>query len=492
MTSIRTKLFLNISLLILVFVVISWSFSAFALEDLYLWQKKRSAIESARHIESLYNSDMPNISLELERIGNSLGAGIIIVSQEGYIKHSSFERILSQKSVEYPDHPRTAKRREPPPVVLLSHENVDENSVIELSRDQPLNIDFLILKRQLPNNDMLEIRLPLAAVAESAYYTGNVMAVIGLLFILAGSAWAFAFAKKFATPLRELSSVAQSISQLDFSQKCHVDSNDEVGTLGRSINNLSFQLNKAIDDLNRKNQRLKADVEKERSLDKLRKNFISSVSHELKTPISLILGYAEGLRENVAQGEDDKNYYCSVIMDEAEKMDRLVRDLLDLSQVESGYFRLERANFDLSLLINDITLKYQTVLLEKNINLQIAPLAPLLVNGDELRIEQVIVNLLNNAIDHAENGNTIRLYGETVSDKIRIYIFNTGKHIPADSIHNLWLSFYKVDKARTRGLGGYGLGLSIVRAIQELHGNAYGVGNVEGGVIFWFDLDQSV
>jgi signal transduction histidine kinase len=484
-------------MLIIIFVLISWGCSAFVLEDLYIWQKKRSVIDSAQTIDSLYTLNTSNISLELERIGNKLGAGIIIVSQEGYIKHSSFERIISQRFPEYPNFLRTAdadpppRRREPPSILLNSHEESDGNSVIELRRDQPLNIDFMVLKRRLQNNDILEIRLPLAAVSESAYYASNFMAAIGLLSILAGSVWAFAFARKFTTPMRELSNVAQSISQLDFSQKCHIGSNDEVGALGRSINNLSFQLNKAIYDLNLKNQQLAADVEKERSLDKLRKNFISSVSHELKTPISLILGYAEGLKENVAQGEEGKNYYCSVIMDEAEKMDRLVKDLLDLSQIESGYFRLERTNFDFSLLLNDITLKYKTVLLEKGINLQIEAPSPLLANGDELRIEQVIVNLLNNAIDHVESGTSIRIGLEEHSDKIRAYIFNSGKHIPTGSLSNLWLSFYKVDKARTRGFGGYGLGLSIVRAIQELHGNAYGVENVEGGVIFWFELDKA-
>lgn len=173
-------------------------------------------------------------------------------------------------------------------------------------------------------------------------------------------------------------------------------------------------------------------------------------------------------------------------------MDKLVKDLLDLSQIESGYFRLEKTTFDLASLLDDIIFRYRSVLAEKNITLTTEKPSSLLVNGDALRIEQVIVNLLNNAIDHVENPNIIRISVSESPEKIKVCVYNTGKHIPEDSLDNLWLSFYKVDTARTRDLGGYGLGLSIVRAIQELHGNAYGVANVEGGVVFWFDLDKAV
>jgi signal transduction histidine kinase len=493
MTSIRTKLFRNISLLVLFFVLISWGISTLFLEDFYLWQKKRNIIENARAIDALYTTQAPDVSLELERIGNSLGAGLIIFNQEGYVKYSSFGRMMHHDRLPQAAHsgPNLRIPKPPPPLVLKSREEIDDKSFIVLEQDQAVTINFLALQRRLYNNDVLEIRLPLAAVSESASYASHFMALTGLLSILAGSVWAFLFAKKFTVPLLELSQVAQSISQLDFSQKCNISSADEVGKLGNSINNLSLQLNKAISELNHRNQQLMADVEKERRLDKLRKNFISSVSHELKTPISLILGYAEGLRENVAHDEDSKNYYCSVIVDEAEKMDHLVKDLLDLSQIESGYFRLEKTNFDLSLLLDDIAAKYQGMLQERNIRLTIEKEAPVLATGDELRIEQVIVNLLNNAIDHAENMKIIQISIIQGKNKLRICIDNTGKHIPDDSLNNLWLSFYKVDNARTRGLGGYGLGLSIVRAIQELHGNAYGVENIDGGVRFWFEIDKA-
>lgn len=500
MNSIRTRLFFNIGLLLAFFLLVAWGLSALFLEHYYMDNKRHSIVDSARTIADRYNSGSDNISLEMERIADSIGAAIIITDKAGYIKYSSFERLANQLPADQqPPHPgsdkgASAHRHAPPPpprTTVTASYAVDAVTVIETEHDPVLNISFMNLKRQLAGGDVLLIRLPLAAVAESAAYASRFMAISGLLAMVAGCIWAYLFARRFTAPLKELSAVAHSISRLDFSRRCTISGNDELSNLGESINNLSTQLNKSITALNEKNRQLAADVEKERSLDKLRKNFISSVSHELKTPVSLILGYAEGLKENVADDAESRNYYCSVIIDEAAKMDKLIKDLLDLSQVESGFFRMQRTNFDLSPLIDDLLLKYRNMLADKKISLIVEKASAVLASGDEFRVEQVIINLLNNAIDHTDNENLIRFTVAENQNKIRVSIYNTGKQIPPDSLGNLWLSFYKVDQARTREFGGYGLGLSIVRAIQDLHGNAYGVENAAGGVTFWFELDKA-
>jgi len=142
-------------------------------------------------------------------------------------------------------------------------------------------------------------------------------------------------------------------------------------------------------------------------------------------------------------------------------------------------------------LLDDILLKYQTVLHDKGIALEVTKEAEILINGDSLRIEQIILNLLNNAIDHTEFTKSIKIYITPVADKLRFFIYNSGKPIPEDSQEKIWTSFYKIDKARTREYGGYGLGLSIVRVLQELHGNTYGSINMAEGVAFWFDLTKA-
>ena len=481
MLSIRTKLFMILGGLMLFFLLLSLSFTHLGLEKFYTWQKKDILITSSRGIDELYHGDPDEIALELERVSNTLGAGIMIFSPENAIKYSSFNPINKQIMTNlFPP---------PPPSIKKTSEILDNQTILEVEQDQNLKIDFMIFTHQLHNGDILIIRQPLALISESVTVASQFIILTGILSIITGCIWAFFFAKKFTLPILELNRIAQSMSQLNFSQKCTINRRDEFGELGRSINHLSDQLGTAISELHEKNIQLMADVEKERKLDKMRKDFVSSVSHELKTPLSLILGYAEGLYENIAQDEESKNYYCSVIIDEAERMDKLVKDLLNLSQIESGFYQLSKSNFDLSLLLGDITLKYLTILTEKGITLQVNT-EPYLVNGDILRIEQVLLNLLNNAIDHTEFTKTITIFTETSNDHIRVFIYNSGRPIPKESLDKIWTSFYKVDKARTRQHGRYGLGLSIVRAIQELHGYPYGAENKSDGVVFWFDLGK--
>lgn len=502
--SVRTRLFISLSLMILFFACMSWSLTHFGLEKYYIWQKKSSLINYAQQVNSLYNGNPEDISLELERIGNSLGAGLIIVGQDGQVQYSSFGRIVRQKLYDrrpdmpqrhnantHEEHPHTIPRILESSMDDKPREVIDAQTTIGTQQDLELKIDFITLERKLDNGDTLFIRQPLAAVSENAVFAGNFVFFTGLLTILLGFIWSYIYTKKITQPLLKLNNIAQRISRMDFSTKADIRRSDEIGQLSDSISIMSTKLDSAITELSQKNQQLLADVEKERRLDKMRRDFVSGVSHELKTPLALILGYTEGLKENVAQDAAAKSFYCEVITDEAQKMDRLVKDLLDLSQIESGYFRFDRLDFDLSALLDNIALKYQHIIEPKNINLKLQKQPEIMVNADMLRIEQVIVNILNNAIDHVEADKSILISVAAYEHKIRVSIYNSGNHIPAEVIDNVWTSFYKADKARTRSLGGYGLGLSIVRAIQEVHGNAYGVENSPGGVTFWFDVDMT-
>jgi signal transduction histidine kinase len=221
----------------------------------------------------------------------------------------------------------------------------------------------------------------------------------------------------------------------------------------------------------------------------MRKEFVYSVSHELKTPIALIRGYAEGLKININKDEENKDYYCDVIMDETIKMNKIVKQLLELSYLESGTVYLEREDFHIMELVGSFMKKNTMLIREKNIQVLVDSEEDILVNADYDRAEQVLFNYINNAVNHVDIKRIIRIRVEKIYNKARITVFNSGSHIPADSLEKIWMSFYKVDKARTREYGGTGLGLSIVRAIQEAHRNNCGVCNVENGVEFWFELD---
>ena len=485
MNSVRTKLFVAISLLSIFFVGLSWGLTKLCLENYYLWQKKHILIATSKVIDELYTGNPELISIDLKRTTNLLGAGITILGIDGQIKYSSFGPFMPRKSGSHGE----AFPPAPPPHVIRSKEVIDNRTVLETQSDPLIKIDFIVIDRRLSNGDRLNIRQPLAPLSESVSVATQFLIFTGLLSILLGCLWAFFFARRFTRPILDLNRIAQSMALLNFSQKAAIEREDELGRLGMSINHLSDQLGTAISELNIKNQQLQADVDKERQLDKMRKEFVSNVSHELKTPLSLILGYAEGLKENVAQDGPSRDYYCSVIIDEAEKMDRLVQDLLSLSQIESGVFQLRQEDFDLAVLLDELYLKYQTIIAGKDVTVEIEKPAQCFVYGDRMRVEQVLQNYLNNALDHVEGAIGIKITATVQTEgNVRVAVFNSGRPIPADSLDKIWTSFYKVDKARTRELGGHGLGLSIVRAIQELHGRRFGVENQEGGVCFWFEI----
>ncbi|WP_418791960.1 sensor histidine kinase [Phosphitispora sp. TUW77] len=484
--SLRTRLFLSITLLIIFFVIATLLVNSLFLGKFYVSQKRAVLLESRDRIVEIYNGDPENISFELENLERNKGLTIYIVGPDFYeFKYNSALRKFNPDRIRIP--------REHLPLELPFQNDLQSLDVGEyffnLSTDPRLKTKFLVLASKMNNQEFLLLSTPIAAINESVVIANRFLLFTGILTAILGGIAVYLFSGRFTKPILDLSDIARKMSALDFSVKYPVKSDDEIGQLGHSINSLSDQLDKAISELQEANAKLREDIERERMIDKMRKDFISSVSHELKTPIALIQGYAEGLKLNVNEDEESRNFYCDVIMDETGKMNTLVKDLLDLSQIESGYFKLDKSDFDISLLVERVLDKYQPVLQEKGIIKQVDKRGSPLVNGDKVRIEQVLVNYLNNAIDHVDEARIIRITIAVYADKVRVSVFNSGKPIPDESLDKIWSSFYKVDKARTRAYGGTGLGLSVVKAIMELHNNSFGVANMENGVKFWFEVN---
>lgn len=473
--SIKTKLFVGITSIVVIFVVLLWGLNSTLLEKYYIKQKKNILINASKEIDYIYTGNIESIYIDLEVIRNTIGANIAIISPNRHVKYTS--EGMYAKRVFNPIHTKAMM-------------NINRKYVFTLESDQKLNIDFLALRTILNNKDILILKIPMIAISESANIANKFMLFTGLLAIIIGMIWALIFSRRFTKPVLHLNDITKNMANLDFSKKCIVDTDDEVGQLANNINYLSGELDIAISNLYQENQKLEEDIERKKKIDDMRKEFISSVSHELKTPISLIQGYSEGLKENVMDNEEDKEFYCDVIIDEAKKMDILVKDLLNLSQIESGYFKLEKTKFNICHLVDQTVIKYKNIFDKKNIDLSVDKNYMGNVFADNIRIEQILVNFINNAINHVDNNNIIKISIYDNNDNIGVSIFNSGKSISKDDIDKIWTSFYKADKARTREYGGYGLGLSIVRAIQEIHNNEYGVLNVENGVKFWFNVDK--
>lgn len=325
-----------------------------------------------------------------------------------------------------------------------------------------------------------------AAVIKKFYIYFYLLAIILILI------FSKLFSNTISKPLIVLNRAALRMAELDFSVKCDNDRTDEIGNLSRTLNFLSSNLDSALTELQNANEKLTKDIEKEKSLDKMRKEFVADVSHELKTPISIIGGYAEALKDNILQGEE-RDSLLDVILDESEKMSLLVSDMLNLSQLESGYYKLTLEDFSLTSLVKLILLRHSMNINKNELHIKTEFYEEnIVVLGDRLRIDQVITNLLNNAVKHTPIKGTIiiSIAQAEESHQVIFSIENNGDPIEYVELENIWNKFYKIDKSRHRSNGGTGLGLSIVSNILELHHSRYGVENTENGVNFYFQLKK--
>lgn len=330
---------------------------------------------------------------------------------------------------------------------------------------------------------------PLASIRESVDLANRFLAYVGIAVLFVGSVFIYFTTKKITSPILQLANLSEKMSNLDFDAKYTGQAEDEIGVLGNSMNRLSDTLKETIGQLRTANTELQQDIEEKIKVDEMRKDFIANVSHELKTPIALIQGYAEGLTEGMAEDPESRDYYCEVIMDEANKMNKMVRQLLTLSALEAGNDAPVMDRFDLTDLVRGVITSAGILIQQKEAEVHLEDCGPVYVCADEFKIEEVVTNYLNNALNHLAGEKKIVITVEDNGEEALVTVFNTGNNIPDEDIPNLWTKFYKVDKSHTREYGGSGIGLSIVKAIMDSHRKACGVRNVEGGVEFWFTLD---
>jgi len=319
---------------------------------------------------------------------------------------------------------------------------------------------------------------------------------LGIVLIVLLSLW---YSRRITRPLRRLGRTAERLAKLDFAARTDIGGEDEIGRLGRTMNFLSANLKDTLGQLQEANSRLQAEIEQEKRLERMRREFVSGVSHELKTPLSVIGGYAEGLRDGIG-GEAARRRYVDVILEETERMSALVGDMLDLSRLEAGQYELQLSVFDVRALAEATVEKLRRKMDAKGIAVTVAAEGNgtpggWQVRADRSRIAQVAANLLDNAIRHCPDGGRIavRLSREQAA-AVGLEIWNEGAPIPEEELPRIWEHFYRGDQSRSRegtdaaSGGGSGIGLAVVRQLLELHGSDYGVCNTEGGVAFSFRL----
>lgn len=334
------------------------------------------------------------------------------------------------------------------------------------------------------------INTPMSAIEDAVNVANKFTLIIGAVIITLGSILTLALGRKLTEPIYQINQAAKKISQLDFTQPLAVDSKDELGELAESVNNLSNELESKIRELSLANEQLKLDIINKNRIDSMRRELISNVSHDLKTPLSIILGYCEGLQANI--NNEDKEYYCSVIEDETLRMSSIVSTLLKLAELESGASKPEMAIFNFSALAGNRFEKISYLMKERNIETSFDSQDEFYVNGDHDRIEEVLNNLLSNALHHSLDGGHISLKLYSSENDVVCEVYNKGEPIPEESLDMIWESFYKVDKSRSRTYGGSGLGLKIVSTILDSHNSSYKAENTADGVVFSFRLKKEL
>ena len=473
-----------VSLLVAGAILLCWVLNTTLLPRYYMHNKKEVLMKNYQTISnaSAQNElESDEFAVTFDNLCSNGNIMALILQQDGKVLRSSVNDLDALRT-EFWD-------------VLLHGDKMEvlySNKQYQLLKktDTRLDSEYLVLVGVLENGDMVLMRTAVESIRESAAISNRFLLFAGAAAIVASILVAFFTTRHITKPLQQLTDISKRMVDLDFNAKYESDQSNsyEVEELGNHINRLSENLERTISELKTANVELQDDIEKKIQIDEMRKEFLSNVSHELKTPLALIQGYAEGLQECINDDAESREFYCEVIIDEADKMNRMVKKLLTLNQLEFGNDQVIMERFDMTELIRGVANSTRILMEQKGIRLELENSEEAWVWGDEFKVEEVITNYMSNAINHADGEKLIRVFYTRSEDKLRVSVFNTGQPIPEEDIEKIWVKFYKVDKARTREYGGSGIGLSIVKAIMDSFHQRCGVINHEDGVEFWMEL----
>lgn len=475
------NIFLRVFAIFAVFLIVVTLANSALLARFFEGRQKKLLVTQITRLGTLDLNDSAAVRETLTDISDNYGFDAEIYTARGkilYTTHGSqiMDFIISGRDNFAMSH----ERLEPVHTETLSGGIVFEESVRRFD-----NSTFLLCRTELQSEVYAEVRLRKQTITDTAAAANEFIIAVAIICFVPAALWVLFFAKKFSRPLVAMNEITRDMADLKFCRKIETDRTDEIGELAVSINEMSDSLSATLRDLQHTNARLRDEIELERSLDAMRKGFVANVSHELKTPLAIISGYAEGLKLNV--NKDSRDSYCDTIIDESRRMNELVLSILELSRYESGQMPIKREDF----LIRDIAERTAGRIFKgADIRVTNHIEKDLRVSADMLQTEQVLKSYLENAKSHTPSGGEVTLDAQDRGDKIRITVHNTGSRIDEEIMPQIWQSFYRGDASHKRESNRFGLGLSIVNAIMKMHGNACGVYNTDTGVAFWFEADK--
>lgn len=501
--SIRFKFFVAISAVTLVFIGVLLILNLFFYEDYYMLMRRGELRDAYQSIRNSYSGDIEEMMTVLDNYESQTAIRMAVVCSDGTVLYTSFNtrsdegNADTQNPFQLPDFDLLDQQRRGYTILQSIAQNVSWNTLDSHSY-QFLNVtlwdndQYLCLAGVLDNqaDKCLFAYMPYAYIEQNSSLNLVFLVIAGGCALLICLIFAYGVSRWFSRPLIAMAGLADRMSELDFSTKYQGRSTDEIGQLGQSLNRLSAYLEQTIRELRQSNEQLAQEIKEKERIDNMRQEFIVNVSHELKTPIALIQGYAEGLTAGVADDPEDRKYYCDTIADEADHMNKLVMQLLNLSRLELGAEQTYSEDIDLHELCAEAVRKTAVLCESRGLTVEYDDTC-ITVRTDGDLLDQVLMNYLSNAIRYTVDGGKIKISAKQTGDCVRLTVFNEGDGLPEEELPKIWEKFYRTDRARTREAGGTGIGLSLVRAIADtLHGSC-GVENVEGGIVFWFELSAS-
>ena len=476
------NIFIRIAVIFVAFVLVLSLSNVTLLVSFFSAKEKKALKEQLSLVETLDFNDTSAVITALSEINEKYNFDVEVYNSSGRILYTTHGgQMMDYFSLKSDKFIMTHEEMSP-----IKSETYSDGTVFETAVRRFDKNEYLLCRKQIANNLFAEVRIQKKLISNSASIANQFMIFVSVICFLLSIIWVLIFARQFSRPIAEMNEITEDMAKLNFDRKLKIDRQDEIGQLANSVNALSESLNTALTELTETNAKLRDDIEEERRLDAMRRGFVANFSHELKTPIAIISGYAEGLKLNI--NEESKEEYCNTIIDESRRMNRLVLSILELSRYESGQIPINRSNFDISQMTEDML---RRIFANKNITAENRLPQGLNINADPMQTEQVLKAYLENAASHTPEGGSVTVTAVECDGVIRISVTNTGSHISEELMPQIWQSFFRGDTSHKRESSRFGLGLSIVSAIMKLHSHRCGVYNTENGVCFWFEADPA-
>lgn len=440
------------------------------IKEYYLKQAKNRMRTTSDEIRRVYHENKVSLEDYIEMIDGTWGIWVRIADEDYNIYYNSNpERSESLKLSKWATK-----------VIEEGKSQIESNgiyySIITKDDDNIVRLFCITELHDKEGDRYVILSRSIKSVYENIDTANRVVEVTALFVSVIGAVLIFYFSKSITKPLLEINEHAKEISKLNFGKKLNIKTNNEIGTLAESINEISDKLSLSIDDL-------KKDVDDKRAL-------VRNMSHELKTPISAIKGYSEGLKYAVADTPEKMNKYCDVIIAECNKMDYLVKQMLELSKMERGDWSIDRNTFPANQLIEGIEMCFAEQIKKQKINFTIVNEENFNIYGDYNLLERGAFNFIENAMRYTKQGGLVKVTLERKDKGFTFKVYNEGSFIPEDEMENIWKVYYKTDQSRMRESNNFGVGLSIVKANIGLHGGSVGVENKDDGVEFSFWIPE--